>query len=181
MLKFRTKNALFGHFRDSFFKKVLSYLKSAPLNLSNCKILQEKQKYLNIGPKMPYFIFGLFLAWNFRKLLWYLKSAPSNLSNAEFREKMKILGAKMPYLRIFRQEFSKNYCHIWNQHHWICLNAKFCEKMKMPKFGNKNALFEYFWARIFKNYCLLWNHQPQICQTWVFTSYNEFWYRVHFF
>ena len=29
-------------------------------NLSNCKISRKKQKYLNLGPKMPYMsIFGL--------------------------------------------------------------------------------------------------------------------------
>ena len=36
---FLTKNALFGKFSVRIFKKLLSYLKSAPLNLSNCKIL----------------------------------------------------------------------------------------------------------------------------------------------
>ena len=36
------------------FKKLLSYMKSAPSNLSNCKISQKKQKSLNLGPKMPY-------------------------------------------------------------------------------------------------------------------------------
>ena len=33
----------------------------------------------------------------------------------------------MPYLGIFGLEFSKNYCHIWNQHLLICLNAEFPE------------------------------------------------------
>ena len=48
MLKFGTKDALFGNFWPKmldldilgleFKKKLLSYMKSAPLNLSNCKI-----------------------------------------------------------------------------------------------------------------------------------------------
>ena len=38
----------------------------------------------------------------------------------------------------------KNYCHIWNQHLWISVIAKFHEETKMPKFGTKNALFGYF-------------------------------------
>ena len=54
-------------------------------------------------------------------------------------------------------------CHIWNQNPWICLIAKYCEIMKMPKFGTKNALFVYFWASILKNYCHIWNQHPQIC------------------
>ena len=41
-------------------KIILSYLKSAPSNLSNCKVSRIKQKYLNLGPNMPYLdIFGL--------------------------------------------------------------------------------------------------------------------------
>ena len=167
MLKFGTKMSYLGILGLVFLKTYYHIWNQHPWVCLIAKFCKKKQKYLNIGPKMPYFIFGLFLGWNFRKLLWYLKSAPSNLSNAEFREKMKILGAKLPYLRIFGLEFSKDYCHIWNRHPWIYLNAKFREKMKMPKFRNKNDLFEYFWARIFKNYCLLWNQQPQICQTWV--------------
>ena len=37
--KFATKNDLFGYFRARILKKLLSYLKSAPSNLSACKIL----------------------------------------------------------------------------------------------------------------------------------------------
>ena len=34
----------------------------------------------------------------------------------------------MPCLGISGLELSKTYCHIWNQHPWICLNAKFRKK-----------------------------------------------------
>ena len=44
--------------------------------------------------------------------------------------------------------FLKNYCHTWNQHPWIYLIARYCEIMKMPKFGTKNVLFGYFWPKI---------------------------------
>ena len=54
----------------------------------------------------------------------------------------------MPHLDIFGPKFQKNNCCISNQYPRICLFAKFREKMKMTKFGNKNALFEYFWAGI---------------------------------
>ena len=37
MLKFATRNALFGYFWVRILKKLLSYLKSAPSNLSNCE------------------------------------------------------------------------------------------------------------------------------------------------
>ena len=92
----------------------------------------------------------------------------------------------------------KQYCHIWKHHTRICLAAKLREKTKMPKFGTPNVLFGYFWDRIskkwdqkcligyfwcwmLKNYFRIWNQHPQICQIWVFKSYSEFWYRVHFF
>ena len=40
-----------------------------------------------------------------------------------------------------------------NQHPQICVIAKFCQKIKMPKLWTKNALFGYFQARTLKKYC----------------------------
>ena len=60
MLKFGTKNSLFGFFLGGpeFSKKVFSYLKSAPSNLSNCK-----QKCQNFGQKIALF-------WYFEGEIW---------------------------------------------------------------------------------------------------------------
>ena len=79
-----------------------------------------------------------------------------------FGKKQKCLNLrpKLPYLGIFGLEFENN-CHIWNQHPWICLNAKFYKKM--PKFGTNNVLFGYFGAGIWKQYCHIWNQLPRIC------------------
>ena len=50
-IQFKTETAFFR----LTFKKLLTYLKPEPTNLSNCKISKKtKQKYLNSGPKMPY-------------------------------------------------------------------------------------------------------------------------------
>ena len=78
----------------------------------------------------------------------------------------------MPF-RVFLGKNLKKYCHIWNQHLWISVIAKFFEETKMPKFGSKNTLFRYFSPRmpyldIFreelkKKYCHIWNHHPQTC------------------
>ena len=46
------KNALFGYFWARVLKKLLSYLKSAPSNLSISNFT-KKQNYLNLGAKMP--------------------------------------------------------------------------------------------------------------------------------
>ena len=40
-----------------------------------------------------------------------------------------------------------------NQHPQICVIAKFCQKIKMPKLWTTNALFGYFQARTLKKYC----------------------------
>ena len=89
------------------------------------------------------------------------------------------MGPKIPYLVIFGLQFNKNYYHIFNQYsriyetikfhpkqkkinlgpkmlYWglwaICLIANFCAKIKILKFGTKNALFgcfsEHFWKTI---------------------------------
>ena len=48
----------------------------------------------------------------------------------------------MPYLRIFGSEFKKTIVMF------EISTIKFREKMKVPKFGTKSALFGYFWAGI---------------------------------
>ena len=62
---------IFGH---EFKKKLLSYLKSAPSNVSICKISQKKQKMPKCGTKSA--LFGYFWSRILEKLLSYLKSAP---------------------------------------------------------------------------------------------------------
>ena len=72
MPKIGTNNALFGYFQARILQKLLSYLKSAPSNLSNRKIFAKKKT------KMPQFgtrnaLFGYFWAilavlGNFKKL-----------------------------------------------------------------------------------------------------------------
>ena len=52
--KFGTKNVLFECFWARILKMLLSYLKSAPSNLSIWKISRKKKSCLNLGPKIPY-------------------------------------------------------------------------------------------------------------------------------
>ena len=47
MSKFGTKNALLGIFGLEFEEKLLSYLKSALSNLSNCKISRKKRSKIS--------------------------------------------------------------------------------------------------------------------------------------
>ena len=132
-------------FLDNIFKKLLSYLKWAHANLTNCKI-SWKNNIASIF-EVKWLIWA-FLGWNFKNLLRYsisqpsnlcgckilgknsleqifkiilsyLKATPSNLldwRNSWKKKKCLHLGPKMFYFRIFGIEFSKNYCHIWNHH-----------------------------------------------------------------
>ena len=98
--KFGTKNALFRYFWARIFKKLLSYLTSAPSNLSICKILR-KNNFVYIWDKKC--LIWAFSGQCFKKIMSYLKSAPLNLSNSKlFQEKKSLnLALKIPYF-IFR-------------------------------------------------------------------------------
>ena len=65
------------YFRATIFRKLLIYLKSAPSDLSNCKLSQKKTKIAKFRTKNTLFGYGL------KKLLSCLKSAPSNLSKCK--------------------------------------------------------------------------------------------------
>ena len=108
----------FWVFLDWNLKKIISYFKSAPLNLSSYDISRENKNGKILDQKC---LICVFLGWNLKTILSYLKSAPWSLSNC------KILWNN-------KKDFEKKYCHIWNQHPRICLLAKFCEKMKFPNF-----------------------------------------------
>ena len=53
MAKFGTKSILFWYFWARVLKKLLSYLKSAPSNLSNCKILRKKMPKFGAKNALP--------------------------------------------------------------------------------------------------------------------------------
>ena len=59
----------------------------------------------------------------------------------------------MPYLGSFGLKFKNNIVEFEISSLEFVYFGKFREKMKMPKFGTKNALFGYFWTTSLKNYC----------------------------
>ena len=61
-------------------------------------------------------------------------------------------------LHFFGQEFD-NTIVIWNPRLQICLIAKFGTKIKIIKFGIKNALFGFILAGIWKQYCHIWHQR----------------------
>ena len=134
------------------------------LKFAQLQNFKKKQKWLNLGPKMPYL--GMFRI-NFKILLLYLKSAPSSLSSWKVSRKNK------------NAKFWDQKCLIWVFLGWslkiilsylrsaprICLIVKFGEKIKMPNFGTENTLYGYFQVRISKNYCHILNNNGRICET----------------
>ena len=108
----KKQKCLIWVFLGSNFKELLSYLKSAPSNLSNCNI-----SWKNENAEIWYrkYLIWVFLGLNFEKLLSYLKSAPSNLSNCKTSQK-KIktpkFGTKSDLFGYFWVRILKHYCHI---------------------------------------------------------------------
>ena len=148
--------------------------------ISICEASCKIKKYLHLGQKNA--LFGYFRV-RIRKShchIWNQRPHICLIANLVQNKKSLNLGPKIPNLSIFDQKcliwvflghnFKKNYCHIWNQHSWLCLIAKYREMIKMPKFGTKSAIFGYFWARILKTYCHIWNQQPEIC---LFAKFHE--------
>ena len=94
-------------FLDWNLKTILSYLKSAPSNLSNCKIsrknITENQNCINLGTK--YALFGYF--WQKMPYWGHFSVRISNM----------LLSDLFGY---FWARILKSYCHIRNQHPQIC-------------------------------------------------------------
>ena len=107
ILKFRSKNALFW---DTIWKKLLSYLKSAPSNFSNCKFGEKK----NWGPKMC--DSSIFLAEIWKKYCHIWNKHPRICLIAKYHEIMKManFGTTSTLFGYFWPRILKNYCHIWN-------------------------------------------------------------------
>ena len=143
----------------------MSYLKSAPSNLSNSKILWKEWKCRNIGPKLPYFeLFGLECK---KELLPDLKSASSNLSDIKSlwsKWKNINLGPKMPELSLFGLEFKDNIVIFEIGIVEFSLTTKVFEEIKMLDFWTKKLHFGISRLQILKNYCHILSHRPQFSQ-----------------
>ena len=79
MPKFETKNVILGFFRLKF-KKLLSYLKLTPSDLSKCKYPCKIKKFKS-GTRNA--LFGYFSGCNFEKVLSHLKLILSKLSKCK--------------------------------------------------------------------------------------------------
>ena len=138
MSKFGTNNALFKYFWARIWKWYCHIWNQNPRIYLIAKFLGKtktpsKMRYLGIFGLGFYKTTVIFEIGSFEFVL---------LQNFVKKQKWLHLGLKCHFFGIFHQECLiwvflsknfKNYCQIWNQHPWICLIAKYCEIMKMPK------------------------------------------------
>ena len=100
---FSTENVLFWYSWGRVFHKLYSYLKTAPSNLSICKILRKKTNMPKVGTKnawVGYFWSGI---WKQYGHIW--NHHPRICQTAKFLWKGLNFGLTMPYLCIFGLEF----------------------------------------------------------------------------
>ena len=141
ILKFGTNIALIGYFRLEFQKSNILFVISFREFVSRQSFIQNK-KTLNLSPKAPYLgIFGLQFNKNYCKIFKQHSQICENKVSS--KTKKIFFRPKMLYLPLWAGML-KNYCHICNQRPPIYLMAKFRAKMRILKFGFKNALFGCF-------------------------------------
>ena len=134
ILKFGTnKNEWFGYFFDWNLKILLSYLKSVPLNLPDCKIPYQNKilKSGNQNALFGYFWTGIWKGychiWN--QHFWHQRS----FIKATFCAKLKILKSKTKnsYLDVESSNFQKQLSYL----KWASSNLSYykaCCKNKNP-------------------------------------------------
>ena len=123
ILKFRTKNTLFGCFGQQFWKTTVIFEVST-LEFALLQSFVQKIKILKFRTKNARFPnFGTRI-WKWYCYIWNQRPRISLVS------KIKIFKSrtKNAWFMHFWAGISKQYCHIWNQHPQICLTAKFGEK-----------------------------------------------------
>ena len=135
-----TQNAFFSYFWGRILKKS-SHIWNSILKLFILKNFAKK-KMPKFGTKNT--LFGYFWVKIFQGCCRIWNKHPDTCQIPKFYKNCLKLGPKIPYLVIFGQELFFFFCHIWHQHPQFFLNAKFCEKTKMPKFGTKDALLGVF-------------------------------------
>ena len=118
-------------------KIILSYLKSGPSTLLNCKF-REKMIIPRFGTENA--LFGYFWAEIYKQYLPYLKLAPSNLSIRKILEKKQnwlSLGPNVPYLGIFGLEFYKTFVIFEISTLKFVYLENFAKKQKFLNLGTK--------------------------------------------
>ena len=142
----------------------------------------KKMKISIFGTKMPYL--GISELEYSKTIFIFEISTIKFVFMQNFVKKWKYLnlGPKMHYLGIFGLEFSNNYCHTWNQHPRICVNAKFREKIKIYlNLGPKMPYLVIFGLEFSETIVIFEITILKFVKHESLTPYNEFWYRVRIF
>ena len=161
-LNLEPKKPILCIFGQDFGKKYCD-LKSTPSILPICKISRKKIKMAEFGKKNAWFMYFWAGIWKQYCNIWNKHPRVCLIANFCEEIKMPKFGTKSALLEYFLPkmissgilglELKKSYCHVWNEHTWICLIAKYGEMMNMPEFEITSGFFGYFCARILKKYC----------------------------
>ena len=111
-------------------------LKIRTLELISLQTFFKKIKSSKLGTKTP--LFGIFRLKFKKVIVIYEISTLKFVKLRKFVKKQRFLNlwSEMIY---FGAEIWEQYSNIWSQNPRICLVKKFCEKVKMPKFGTENV------------------------------------------
>ena len=133
------------------WKKLFSFSKSEHSNFSICKVSCKKKKILTFTTKKKMLYLGIFGLVS-GKIFSYLKLTPSSLPKCKdwCKDRNSYIWNQKYLYWVFWTAILKSYIHTWNQHPQICLIAKFDAKIKILKFGTKNAIFRYCRVGIWK-------------------------------
>ena len=144
----------------------LEYLKSAPSNFSNSKIISKNWRCLNLGQKMSDLgIFGL----EFEKdiVIYEISKLQFVRWQSFSKKKMPKFETKNDVLKFFHQNYLIWVCFGWNLK-TILSYLKSAPSTKVLKFATKKDLFAYFWAWIWKQCCHIWDQHTNL------TNWNIF-------
>ena len=124
----------------------MSYLKSASSNLLTCNVSSKNKKTLNLGPKVPHL--GIF-ELQFNKNYYQVFNQYSRIfETKKFHPKQQKINIGPKVLHwVFGLECQKTIV-IFVINAPICLFGKFHSKIRIFKFGTKNALLGCFGEQV---------------------------------
>ena len=123
ILKFGTKNALFGYFWAGIWKYYCHVSNQCP---RICLVAKSGAKIRILKFRTENALFGYFWTGIWKNCSHISNQHPEICLIANFT------GTKNVWFGYFWTGIWNKYCHLWNQHPRICLIAKYREIMKMP-------------------------------------------------
>ena len=131
-------------------------------------------KILTFGTKKS--LIWVFLACSFQKLLLHLESTLPKLSKCEvlYKNKNPWIWNQNALFEYFWVKFWKIMVSFHVDTFKLVKRQNFVQKIKIFKFGSKNALFWNFGVVVFKSYCHIWIDYSRVYQSELLTNTANF-------